>query len=162
MLFRSVIGNIADPEAVQEAVKAGVGKQVTLTVGGKVDKFHGDPVQISGRVRVIHDGVFRSSTAFNYGTYHRGITAVVDCGGVEVILTSRPVLVFESNHFRSLGIEPTERKILTAKSELQHRAGFDGVAKKIIDVDTPGLATQILSRLPYNRIRRPVFPLDDI
>jgi hypothetical protein len=28
---------------------------------------------------------------------------VVDCGGVEVILTSRPVLVFEANHFRSLG-----------------------------------------------------------
>jgi len=158
----TVIGNIADPEAVQEAVKAGVGKQVTLTVGGKVDKFHGEPVQISGKVRVIHDGVFRACTQFNAGTYHRGTTAVVDCGGVEVILTSRPVLVFESNHFRSLGIEPTERKILTAKSELQHRAGFDGVAKKIIDVDTPGLATQILSRLPYKKIRRPVFPLDDI
>jgi microcystin degradation protein MlrC len=158
----AVIGNIADPDAVQEAVKAGVGKQVTLTVGGKVDKFHGEPVQISGKVRVIHDGVFRACTKFNAGTYHRGVTAVVDCGGVEVILTSRPVLVFESNHFRSLGIEPTERKLLTAKSELQHRAGFDGVAKKIIDVDTPGLATQILSRLPYKKIRRPVFPLDDI
>lgn len=158
----AVIGNIADPQAVQEAVQAGVGKQVNLTVGGKVDKFHGEPVQISGKVRVIHDGVFRAATAFNAGTYHRGITAVVDCGGVEVILTSRPVLVFEPNHFRSLGIEPTERKILTAKSELQHRAGFDGMAKKIIDVDTPGRATQILSRLPYSKIRRPVFPLDNI
>ncbi len=158
----AVIGNIADPDAVQEAVKAGVGKQVTLTVGGKVDKFHGEPVQISGKVRVIHDGVFRACTKFNAGTYHRGVTAVVDCGGVEVILTSRPVLVFESNHFRSLGIEPLERKILAAKAELQHRAGFEGVAKKIIDVDTPGLATQILSRLPYKKIRRPVFPLDDI
>ena len=158
----AVIGNIADPDGVQEAVKAGVGKQVTLTVGGKVDKFHGEPVQISGKVRVIHDGVFRASTTFNGGTYHRGLTAVVDCGGVEVILTSRSVLVFEPNHFRSLGIEPTERKILTAKSELQHRAGFEGVAKTIIDVDTPGRATQILSRLPYSKIRRPVFPLDDI
>jgi microcystin degradation protein MlrC len=26
----------------------------------------------------------------------------------------------------------------------------------------PGLATQMLARLPYSRIRRPVFPLDDI
>jgi len=158
----AVVGNIADPDAVQEAIKAGVGKQVTLTVGGKVDTFHGEPVQISGKVRVIHDGVFRACTSFNAGTYHRGVTAVVDCGGVEVILTSRPVLVFEANHFRSLGIEPTERKILTAKSELQHRAGFEGMAKTIIDVDTPGRATQILSRLPYSKIRRPVFPLDDI
>jgi microcystin degradation protein MlrC len=158
----AVIGNIADPAVVQEAMKAGIGKQVTLTVGGKVDQFHGDPVQISGRVRVIHDGVFTAATKFNAGTYHRGPTAVLDCGGIEVILTSRPVLVFEVNHFRSLGIEPTQRKILTAKSELQHRAGFEGVASKIIDVDTPGRATQVLSRLPYKKIRRPVFPLDDI
>lgn len=158
----AVIGNIADPAAVQEAVRAGIGKEVSLTVGGKVDTFHGSPVSISGRVRVIHDGVFTAATTFNAGTYRRGTTVVVDCGGVEVILTARPVLVFEANHFRSLGIEPTQRKILACKSELQHRAGFDGVAKKIIDVDTPGLATQDLSRLPFKKIRRPVFPLDNI
>ena len=158
----AVIGNIADPAAVQEAIRAGIGKEVTLTVGGKVDKFHGDPVQISGRVRMIHDGVFTGATKFNAGTYRRGTTVVVDCGGVEVILTSRPVLVFEVNHFRSLGIEPTQRKILACKSELQHRAGFEGIASKIIDVDTPGLATQDLSRLPFKKIRRPVFPLDNI
>jgi len=158
----AVVGNIADPAAVKEAIAAGVGHDVTLAVGGKVDQFHGAPVQISGRVRTIHDGVFMASTRFNAGTVHRGPTAVVDCGGVEVILTSRPVLVFEPNHFRSLGIEPTSRKILVCKAELQHRAGFDGVARTFIDVDAPGLATQEPSRLPYSKIRRPVFPLDDI
>jgi microcystin degradation protein MlrC len=158
----AVIGNIADPAAVQEAVKAGIGKQVTLTVGGKVDKFHGDPVQISGRVRVIHDGVYTAATTFNAGTYRRGTTVLLDCGGIEVILTSRPVLVFETNHFRSLGIEPTARQILVCKAELQHRAGFEGIARKMIDVDAPGLATQALSRLPFTKIRRPVFPLDDV
>ncbi|MEA2648892.1 MAG: hypothetical protein QOG61_1327 [Candidatus Binataceae bacterium] len=158
----AVIGNIADPGAVQEAIRGGVGKTVTLTVGGKVDRFHGDPVQISGRVRTIHDGVFTTSTRFNGGTTRRGATAVVDCGGVEVILTSHAVLVFEPNHFRSLGIEPTQRKILVCKSEMQHRPGMAETARTFIDVDTPGLATQILSRLPYTKIRRPVFPLDDI
>ena len=121
-----------------------------------------DPVAISGRVRVIHDGVFSASTRFNAGTFHRGPTVSVDCGGTEVILTSRPVLVFEPNHFRSLGIEPTERKILVGKAEMQHPAGFGGVAHKFIDVDAPRLATQELRRLPYSKIRRPVFPLDDI
>jgi microcystin degradation protein MlrC len=158
----AVIGNIADPAAVREAIQAGAGKHATLTVGGKVDRFHGDPVEISGRVRVIHDGVFTAATKFNAGVYHRGPTAVIDCGGVEVILTSRPVLVFEPNHFRSLGIEPTARKILACKSEMQHWAGLEGLARKFIDVDTPGLATQNLSRLPYSKIRRPVFPLDDV
>jgi len=158
----AVIGNIVDRTAAQEAIKAGIGKQVTLTLGGKVDRFHGGPIQVSGRVRVIHDGVYNAATAFNAGTYRRGPTVVLDCDGVEIILTSRPTHGFEVNHFRSLGIEPTERKIVVCKSELQHRAGFAGIAEKFIDVDTPGLATQMLSRLPYQKIRRPIFPLDDI
>jgi microcystin degradation protein MlrC len=158
----AVVGNIADPAAVQQAIAAGVGKQVTLTIGGKVDRFHGEPVSISGRVRVIHDGIYTASTKFNFGTFHRGPTVVVDCGGTEVILTSRACLVFEPNHFRSLGIEPTQRKILVCKAELQHRAGMATVGRTFIDVDAPGLATQNLSRLPFKEIRRPVFPLDDI
>ncbi len=159
---RAVVGNIADPAAVKLAIQAGVGKQVTLTVGARIDQFHGDPVEISGRVRTIQDGVFSASTRFNAGTYHRGPTVLIDCAGTEVILTSRPVLVFEPNHFRSLGIDPADRKIIVCKAEMQHRAGFEGVARKFIDVDTPGRATQVLSRLPYSKIRRPVFPLDDI
>src|SRR5579864_9258762 len=66
---RAVVGNIADPVAVQRAVQAGVGKRITVTAGGKVDKFHGDPVEIAGRVRAIHDGVFSASTRFNAGTF---------------------------------------------------------------------------------------------
>jgi microcystin degradation protein MlrC len=159
---RAVVGNIADPAAVRQAIEAGVGQRVTVTVGGKVDRFHGDPVEISGRVRAVQDGIFSSGTRFNAGTFHRGPTVVVDCGGTEVILTSRPVLVFEANHFRSLGIEPTERKILVCKAELQHRPGFAGIARTFIDVDAPGLATQDLGRLPYRKIRRPVFPLDEV
>ncbi len=158
----AVVGNIADPGAVAEAVGSGVGSTVKLTVGGKTDRFHGAPVAISGRVRTIHDGVFTAATPFNAGTYHRGTTVVVDCGGVEVILTARPTLVFEANHFRSLGIEPAERKILVCKAELQHRAGLARIGRTFIDVDAPGLATQVLSRLPFSKIRRPVFPLDDI
>jgi microcystin degradation protein MlrC len=158
----AVVGNIADHAAVHQAIAAGVGKQVSLTVGGKVDRFHGEPVPISGRVRIIQDGVYTASTRFNFGAYHRGSTVVVDCGGTEVILTSRACLVFEPNHFRSLGIEPLERKILVCKAELQHRAGMAMVGRTFIDVDAPGLATQELSRLPFKEIRRPVFPLDDI
>jgi microcystin degradation protein MlrC len=158
----AVIGNIADPAAVRQCIEAGIGKSVKVTVGGKVDRFHGDPVTIEGRVRVIHDGVYTASTRFNFGTYHRGPTVVLDCGGIEVILTSRRSLVFEANHFRSVGIEPSRRKILVCKAELQHRAGMAEVGRTFIDVDAPGLATQDLRRLPFKEIRRPVFPLDDM
>ena len=157
-----VIGSIMDPQAVRSAMNAGIGAQVSLDVGGKTDRFHGDPVRISGKVRSLHDGCYRTGTEFMARTVNRGPVAVIDCGGIEVILASRHTIVFEPNHFRSLGIEPTERKILVCKSEMQHRAGFAGMGRHFIDVDTPGLATQDMARLPYENIRRPVFPLDDI
>lgn len=158
----AVIGSISDPQAVETAVRAGMGAKLTLTVGAKIDRFHGDPVQISGRVQSLHSGVYTTATSFISKTFDRGPIAVIECGGIEVILTSKPVLVFEPNHFRSLGIDPAARRIIVCKAELQHRAGFAGIARKVIDVDAPGLATQVLSRLPYTKIRRPVFPLDDI
>ena len=69
---------------------------------------------------------------------------------------------FEPNTFRSVGIEPTERRILITKSEMQYRAGMEAVAKTFIDVDVPGISTPVLNRLPYQKIRRPIFPLDTI
>jgi microcystin degradation protein MlrC len=158
----AVIGHLTDPEAVTQAVRAGVGQQITLSVGGKVDTFHGRPVQVTGRVRSIHEGDFSASTPFNSGLQRRGTTVVLACEGIEIILTSNRAHSFEPNTFRSVGIEPTQRRILVAKSELQHRAGLAGVGRTFIDVDTPGLSTPVLSRLPYRKIRRPVFPLDEL
>jgi hypothetical protein len=60
---------------------------------------------------------------------------------------------FEPNHSGSLGIERTEQKILVCKAEMR---------RKFIDVDAPRLTPQVLARLRYSGIRRPVFPLDDI
>jgi microcystin degradation protein MlrC len=158
----AVIGHLVDPEAVGQAVRAGVGQRLTLSVGGKVDSFHGRPVQVSGTVRSIHDGDFVTSTPFNSGLQRRGPTVVFVCDGIEIILTANRAHSFEPNTFRSVGIEPSQRRILVAKSELQHRAGLAGVGKTFIDVDTPGLSTPVLSRLPYRKIRRPVFPLDEM
>jgi microcystin degradation protein MlrC len=160
---KSAVITVTDPEAVQEAVKAGVGSNVTLMVGGKKEpKVYGDPVRISGRVRVINDSRFVPITKTNVAMVERGLTAVIDCGDIEVILTSRPPLVFEANYFRSLGIEPTERKILVCKSEAQHHAGFANMARAIIDVDGPGPGTQDISKLHYTKIRRPIYPLDNM
>jgi microcystin degradation protein MlrC len=158
---KSAVITVTDPEAVQQAVKAGVGNNAILKVGGKKDpKVYGDPVQIEGRVRVISDERFVPTTKTNVAMVERGLTAVIDCGGIEVILTTLPPLIFEANYFRSLGIDPTERKILVCKSESQHHEGFAHIARAIIDVDGPGYGTQDLSKLRFTKVRRPIFPLD--
>ncbi len=158
----AVIGHLVDPAAVAEAVQAGVGQTVSLSIGGKQDDRHGSPVQVRGKVRSIHDGDFQTSTRFNSGWQRRGTTVRLACEGIEIILTTRKAHSFEPNTFRSVGIEPTERRILVAKSEMQHRAGLEAVGRTFIDVDTPGISTPVLSHLPYQHIQRPIFPLDAI
>lgn len=81
-------------------------------------------------------------------------------GGVGVIVTRRPAGGFEVNHFRRLGSESNGGKIVTGTSELEHWAEVEGIASNILDVDTPGPANQVLGRLPYEKIRGRVFPLE--
>ena len=48
---------ICDPEAVQQGLKAGVGKTVKLELGGKTDpRFGGGPVEVEAEVAALTDG----------------------------------------------------------------------------------------------------------
>ncbi|MDQ3547711.1 MAG: M81 family metallopeptidase, partial [Chloroflexota bacterium] len=54
----AAVAQIMDREAVTACINAGVGATVTLTVGGKHDGLHGEPVEVTGMVRLIHEGRF--------------------------------------------------------------------------------------------------------
>lgn len=71
---------LADPEAVQECVQAGVRQVVHLRVGGKTDNLHGEPVEIWGRVRSIHDGLYEETQPRHGGKrfHDQGVTVVVE------------------------------------------------------------------------------------
>src|SRR2546427_193546 len=73
---------LADPAAVQECVRAGVGRPVSLVVGGKTDTLHGAPVAVSGRVRSLHEGTYEDAERRHGGQrrYDQGLTAVVAVG----------------------------------------------------------------------------------
>src|SRR5439155_13800839 len=45
-----------DPEAVKVCIQAGVRQEVNLTVGGKTDRLHGEPLHVRGQVGLISDG----------------------------------------------------------------------------------------------------------
>ena len=60
-----------------------MGAEVRLTVGGKVDRLHGDPVEVAGRVRVLHDGTYVEREVRHGGRRlnHMGPTALVEVPG---------------------------------------------------------------------------------
>jgi microcystin degradation protein MlrC len=154
---------IADAEAAQAAIKAGVGGTVTTTVGGKVDKLHGEPVKITGKVVNITDGKFIHEGPENAGVpADMGPTAVVRVDGVNLILTSRKFAPGDLEQLRSVGITPDQQKILVVKAAVRWRGGYGPITKHAILVDTPGLGTVDLSRFDFHHLQRPLFPLDPI
>jgi microcystin degradation protein MlrC len=154
---------IKDPEAVAKAIEAGVGATITMKVGGKTDNFHGPPVEVTGQVKTITDGVFIHKGPMGTGSKGEiGRSVVLNIDGIDLILAERKMAPNDPEIFRRHGIEPTEKKILVVKSRGHFRAAYEPFAKEIIEVDAPGVASPNLKQFPYKHVRRPIFPLDDI
>ena len=157
----AVIAVIADPESVAQAVAAGVGNRVQLNVGGKTDTQHGAPVALTGDVKTLFDGRFTLKGPMGRGTVgNMGRTAVIQVGGVAVILTERRIQPYDAEVLRSVGIEPQTRKLIALKSAVHFRADYTPIAHQILDVDTPGVHSPNLFNYDYQKLRRPIYPLD--
>jgi len=154
---------IVDPEAVDRAIRAGVGKEVTLEVGGKIDKIHSQPVKVTGRVRKITDGRFVVQGPMTKGLEaNMKRTVVLEVNDIYIVLSEAPGPGHDPSLYRSVGLEPREAKIVVVKSPMGFRAAYEPFAKEILIVDGPGAASpDIQSLFPlYKRIPRPIFPLD--
>jgi microcystin degradation protein MlrC len=152
-----------DPEAARACAEAGVGATVTLAVGGRVDPAHGAPLTVTGRVRTLSDGRFVYRGPMMRGLEGRvGLTAVLDVNDVKIILISHRRQALDPEMIRFVGIDPLAEKILVVKSSIHYRAAFEPIARAILEVDAPGLSSSTLGRFPFARVRRPIFPLDDL
>lgn len=159
------VAAIRDPEAVAQLIDAGVGSRVTIKLGGKMDMpsigRKGEPLEVSGVVRLISDGEFIIKGPMYTGVRaYMGRTVVLDTGNVQI-------LVIEHNHepwdlevFRIAGIEPTTKRYLLLKSRLHYRAGFLPIARHIVECDGVGVTTSDYSQFTFEKVRRPIYPID--
>lgn len=158
---------ICDPQAAREAATAGVGSTITLPLGGKVDmpaiKQASEPLTVTGRVKLVFDGVY-----LNRGPMYRGVrndtglTVVIDTGRVEIVVVSRHQEPFDINCLLSAGIDPLQKRYVVLKSRVHWRAGFSAMATEIIECSGVGVTTSDYSQLDFQRVRRPIYPLDPL
>ncbi len=158
---------IHDPGAVRALIAAGVGSEATVMLGGKIDmpaiRLAGEPLEVTGRVRLISDGRFRNLGPAATGIeMNLGPTAVLDTGRVEIVVISRHHEPNDLNCFLSLGIDPRARRFLLLKSRIHYRAGFSDVARDVIECAGTGVCTSDYDMLDFRNVRRPIYPLDRI
>ncbi len=155
-----------DPESAQSAARAGVGSTVTLAVGGKSDPLYGPPIEITGRVRALTDGVYLNRAWGGYSAgveSDMGLTARVDAGGLTIVLNSISASPNNILHVKSLGVYPEDYRMTICKGGLAFRAAYQPpTANSYIQANTPGYASPDLSRFAFHRLARPIFPLDGI
>ena len=157
---------IADGEAVAECSRAGQGAPVSTWVGGKCDRWHGEPLRVRGVVERITDGHFTIEGTDHFAQLYgreveMGRCAVVRCDGVRMLLTERKTPPGDLAQLRSQGITPEAQRVIVVKSAVAFRGAYQPIASEIVEVDTPGLVAADLSRFPYRHLSRPIFPLDE-
>jgi microcystin degradation protein MlrC len=159
------VGAIRDPEAVKKLIESGVGSNVTLPLGGKMDMpsigRKGEPLEVSGNVRLISDGEFIVQGPMYTGvTMHMGKTVVLDTGSIQFVVIENNHEPFDLGMFRGVGIEPTTNRYLLLKSRIHYRAGFKPIAKHIVECSGIGVTGSDYSQFKFEKVRRPIFPLD--
>jgi microcystin degradation protein MlrC len=169
-ILREGLDNVAafaiyDPAAVQQAIAAGIGSQITLSIGGKMKMpaIPGDspPLTVTGTVKTISHGRFRNRGPMGRGVLmDMGPSVVLDTGRVEIVLISRHVEPSDLNCLLSLGIDPMQKRYVMLKSRIHWRAGLGPVAKAVVDCAGVGVCTSDYGQLTFRNVRRPIYPLD--
>ena len=90
-----------------------------------------------------------------------GPTAVLRSGGVWVLVTTSNMQVYDLQVFLTQGIDPRTCTAVTVKSWHHFRASFEPLSRKVMLVDSGGLASMDLKRFTFCKVRRPIWPLDD-
>ena len=156
-----VVGVLYDPETARRAHELGEGVEAEFRIGGKTDTFHGDPVVTTGRVKRLGDGQFTFRGPMKRGCPgNLGAMAVLEIGGVEVVVASRRMQLLDTEMLRIVGVEPSEKRLLVVKSAVHFRADVGPWAETIFDADTPGIHRPDFSCFDYRHVRRPIYPLD--
>ena len=143
-----IYASIPGPEFVEKAIEAGVGAIIEGTAGAAIDDRYAPPVNLSGKI-----------TAIEQGDIHAETEVVVQVGSVSVIVTKKRKPYHHESDFTNLGLNPREADMVVVKIGYLVPELYDMRGGWIMAL-TPGGVDQDLERLGYQRINRPMYPLD--
>lgn len=160
------VGPIRDPEAVAAMHAAGVGTELTLPVGGKLDMpsigLHGEPLVMTGVVRCLSDGEYTITGPQLTGVRaYMGRTAVLETADATLVVTERLQEPWDMGVFSSVGVDPTRFRYVLLKSRMYFRPIFLSIAADVVYCTGDGVTSSDHRQFWYERLRRPMFPLDD-
>jgi microcystin degradation protein MlrC len=150
----TVVGVICDPRAVESAHTAGTSAKINIGLGGKSGYPGSQPFTTEFKVLDVSSGRFRATGPMLAGAeIDLGPTALLEVGGVRVVVGSKTVQTMDQSMFRHLGIEPSRQKIIAIKSSVHFRNDFQEICAAVLPVISPGPVIVDLSTVPFQNRR---------
>ena len=152
---------VVDPEAAAECHRAGVGSELTLTLGHRVDPRWGRPLSVTGKIEKLTDGNFLYSGGIWSGQWGKmGPSAKLKVDSVEILISSHPTYDWADEQYLSMDMDTRSAKFVVVKNPMNYRVGYAGRFEKEFLLNTPGPTTANLLDVEYKELKPPYYPKD--
>jgi len=149
---------IWDPIAVRMCFMAGVGGQLRLRFGGKTAPTSGQPIDALITVtRLERD----ATQTFVDAKIPLGDCAAIEFDGISVVLITKRTQALGSDLLTGMGVEIRGKKMVVVKSTNHFHAAFAPFASRVLYCDSGGPIPRDHRQVPYQRVQRPIWPLDE-
>jgi microcystin degradation protein MlrC len=150
---------LVDPAAVSLAREIGIGGETIFNLGGTIDCRNSQVSLYATVIAVFVDSV----VMYEDGTSGRcGDVAVLQVDQIQILLTSRTAWFVGKQIFTEHGISLEDKNVIVVKSPNGFRTYYEAIADRILVADGEGCTSANLWRLPYSRVLRPIYPLDEL
>jgi len=78
------------------------------------------------------------------------------------VLSEQAALTHDPELLRGLGLDPFACDRIVQKIHKLFRPACRPIARSVTVLDTPGWTDRNVRRLPFRRLRRPIYPLDEM
>jgi microcystin degradation protein MlrC len=152
-----------EPALAAESHRLGPGARFRALLNrGSADES--GPLGAPARVMAVSDGEIVGRRGFIGGRrFSLGASAWLRLDErIDLVVISIRHQCFDTEMLEHLGLEVAPLRGIVVKSRGHFRAGFDDLFadENILEVDGPGLATPVLTRVAWRGLRRPIWPLD--
>jgi len=152
---------MVDAEAVDVAIRAGVGSEITIALGGKLDPLSGPPVEITAKVMKIGGGKIEM-LVIGLESFDMGRAVFLQADSIGIVVSEERGI--GGNHpvvYRHFGVEPAEAKMLVVKTASNWQF-YKEMTSEVIRVNTAGGTMSSLQDFNWTLLPHPIYPLDDL
>jgi len=152
----AAIGLICDPEATRLCHAVGLGGRLDLRIGGKLGRASGVPVDLEVEVMGLQRQAMMD--VLGLAQFPMGETAWVRGAGIDIILNTERIQMYDASGFSHLGLDPTRASVLVVKSSNHFYMSFSKLTDEILYVPGPGALNLNFGGIPYRHAPANLYP----